>query len=174
MQSPRWLEVSVLRLHSMRRCRCAQLRWKLQLLRGAAPSKTQLRKILRGHRAHPSSGTPTKEVVQAILSKRPNTVFVTISRRGSQLLNSLATQVLFEGREPLGILPVDPDDNPNNFRGLDRVDAEPVRMFVFEGMRVTVTRNETNSTASSMEWGASRDVSAPAAWRSSWTPEKWS
>ena len=142
MQSPRWSEVQAMHLRSMRRCKCARLRWKLELLRSATPSKRQLCRMLRGHRAHPSSGAPTQEAIRAVLAKRPRTQFVTISRRGSHLLNNLATHVLFRGREPLGVLAADPENNPKNFRGLHTVDAEPVRLVVFEGMRVTITKNE--------------------------------
>ncbi|CAJ1334824.1 unnamed protein product, partial [Effrenium voratum] len=50
-QSARWREVVVYPLTRMRRCQCPALRWKLELLRGATPSGTQLKDILRGHRA---------------------------------------------------------------------------------------------------------------------------
>ena len=48
--SSRWRELTVHHLTQMRRCKCPELRWKLELLRGSMPSGQQLKKILRGHR----------------------------------------------------------------------------------------------------------------------------
>ena len=141
-QSLRWPDTQVLHLRSMRRCKCDRLRWKLELLRGAVPSGPQLKKLLRGHSVDRSGGPPTFDTVAAVLAKKPTTQFVTISRRGSAVLNALATRALFGEREPLGVVLADPDDNSWNFRGLQRTGAEPVRLAVFEGMRVTITRNE--------------------------------
>ncbi|CAE7343606.1 pif1 [Symbiodinium sp. CCMP2592] len=141
-QSARWSEVTVLRLHSMRRCKCASLRWKLELLRGHTPTQPQLRKILARHRAYASNGPPSAEAIQQVLGKRPSTQFVTITRRGSARINALVVRVLFRDQEPLGVIATDPEDNPANFRGTARVGAEPLKMPIFEGMRVTLTKNE--------------------------------
>ena len=144
-ESPRWSEVAITYLSEMRRCRCRHLRWKLQLLRSAIPRGRQLRKILRGHRAvmrhRPRSGIPTAADIAAILRETPQTTFVTISRKGAAHLNRLAVQMLFGDAEPLGQIPCEPDDNPENFWGQMQVDAAPAQMMLYEGMRVRITKN---------------------------------
>ena len=54
--SARWQHVVQRHLHKMRRCRCEELKWKLELLRTAKPSKEQLHNMIRGHRAVPDEG----------------------------------------------------------------------------------------------------------------------
>ncbi|CAE7601714.1 unnamed protein product [Symbiodinium sp. CCMP2592] len=144
-QSFRWAEVRLSTLTEMRRCKCAQLRWKLQLLRSAIPSGRQLRKLLRGHRAgmrvRPGSGWPTAMDIAVILQETPDTTFVTISRRASAYLNRLAIRALFADAEPLGRIPCEPTDNAENFDGPHQTSAEPCMMPLYEGMRVRITRN---------------------------------
>ena len=47
LDSLRWSQVVKLTIHTMWRCQCANLQWKLELLRTAKPSAAQLRSILR-------------------------------------------------------------------------------------------------------------------------------
>ncbi|CAE7536493.1 pif1 [Symbiodinium sp. CCMP2592] len=144
--SPRWRNMHILNLHEMRRCKCERLKWKLQLLRSAIPSGKQLKKILKGHRANlrsrPGAGNvPNAEDIAIILKETPKTTFVTISRRGSARLNQLALRALFENDEVLAHIPCDPQENFENFYGATQVDAQPFWMLVYQGMRVTITRN---------------------------------
>ena len=141
-QSARWPEVGKVCLHTMRRCKCSQLRWKLQLLRSTTPSGRQLRQILKKHTACGSDNMPTGDNVASILRRTPRTQFVTISRRASARLNHLAIGALFDETQLLGYIPADPDENHRNFHGQSRMNAEPFRMPVFPGMRVTITKNE--------------------------------
>eukprot|EP00971_Amphidinium_carterae_P007307 144666-Amphidinium_carterae.1 len=71
-----------------RRCKCPALRWRLELLRSAKPSKKQMADILRGHKA-PSrlhrakdvmAERPSEQDVHNIFAETPETTFVTISR----------------------------------------------------------------------------------------------
>ncbi|CAE7829479.1 unnamed protein product [Symbiodinium sp. CCMP2592] len=141
-QSARWPEVGKVYLRTMRRCKCSQLRWKLELLRSATPSGRQLRKILKKHSACGSDNMPTADNVAKILQRTPTTQFVTISRRASAHLNQLAIEALFDETQLLGYVPADPEENHRNFHGQTRMDAEPFRMPIFPGMRVTITKNE--------------------------------
>ncbi|OLP74048.1 hypothetical protein AK812_SmicGene46525 [Symbiodinium microadriaticum] len=141
-QSARWSEVGKVHLRTMRRCKCAELRWKLELLRSAIPSGRQLRKILKKHSACGSDNMPTADNVATILRRTPRTQFVTISRRASARLNHLAIGALFDETQLLGYIPADPDENHRNFHGQTRMNAEPFRMPVFPGIRVAITKNE--------------------------------
>ena len=49
--------------------------------------------------------------------------------------------MLFGDAEPLGQIPCEPDDNPENFWGQTQVDAAPAQMMLYEGMRVRITKN---------------------------------
>lgn len=144
--SPRWSYMSVWTLREMRRCKCQKLKWKLQLLRSSIPSGSQLRKILKGHRANlparrARGNSLDAEDVAVIMRERPNTTFVTISRRGTAKVNQYAVRALFSDAEALASIPCDPQENFNNFWGTAQVDAKPFRMNVYEGLRVTITRN---------------------------------
>ena len=142
--SLRWGEMHIMQLREMRRCKCPSLRWKLELLRSAIPSSQQLKKIVKGHRAcllHKSYKAPAATDVAAILRETPNTVFVTISRRGSARLSQLAIDALFADSPVLDWVPCDPQENFRNFRGQEQAAATPYMMPVYEGMRVRITRN---------------------------------
>ena len=88
----RWAHVTKHRLITMRRCKCRELRRKLELLRSAKPTKKQLSMILRGHKA-PSQRhrgyvrmqqAPSQEDVAWIYEETPHTTFVTITRSASR------------------------------------------------------------------------------------------
>lgn len=145
--SPRWRQVVKRHLHTMRRCQCQELQWKLELLRTAKPSKEQLHKLLRGHRAMPDRGPgyspePTNLDMQAMLAQTPNTTFITITRRAAVVLNKLALEVLFGDQALLATVAADPESNLNNYDANGRlVDWVPEQLPVFVGARVVLTRN---------------------------------
>ena len=144
--SARWPHMSVWTLFEMRRCKCAKLKWKLQLLRSSIPNGAQLKKLVKGHRANlhadrTRGNIVTAEDVAQVFKETPNTTFVTISRRGTAKVNQHAVRSLFSDADVLGHIPCDPQENFDNFRGTAQVDAQPFWMPVYEGMRVTITRN---------------------------------
>lgn len=145
--SARWRQVVQRHLRAMRRCQCQDLKWKLELLRTAKPSKDQLHRMLRGHRAMPDRGPgyspePTNLDMQAMLSETPHTTFVTVTRRATAILNNLALEVLFAEAMPLGTAAVDPESNLENYDDRGRLIAmEPLQLPIFVGARVTLTKN---------------------------------
>ena len=145
--SARWQQVVQRHLRAMRRCQCPELKWKLELLRSAKPSKQQLLRLLRGHRAMPDRGPdyspePTNLDVAGMLEETPNTTFVTITRRAAAVLNQLALEVLHGDSPPEAIAPGDPEDNLDNYNERGRqIGWEPARLPIYVGARVTLTRN---------------------------------
>ena len=145
--SARWQQVVQRHLRAMRRCQCPELKWKLELLRSAKPSKQQLLHLLRGHRAMPDRGPdhspePTNLDVAGMLEETPNTTFVTITRRAAAVLNQLALEVLHGDAPPEAIRPGDPEDNLDNYDERGRqIGWEPARLPIYVGARVTLTRN---------------------------------
>ena len=148
-ESRRWPQMHIMQLREMRRCKCEKLKWKLQLLRSATPSKQQLKKILKNHRApsdHQGSTAPTVQHVAKILRETPNTTFLTNTRKASSQLNQYAVESLFAESEPLGHIPCDPDDNNRNFQWhghqQHQIAADPKWLVMYEGMRIRITSNE--------------------------------
>ncbi|OLQ05723.1 hypothetical protein AK812_SmicGene11056 [Symbiodinium microadriaticum] len=145
--SPRWQRVVKRHLQTMRRCKCSALRWKLELLRTTKPSKDQLLRLLRGHRAMPDRGPgvspePTELDVQGMLGETPHTLFLTITRRNAALLNDLAVRALYGDAEPLCFVPGDYESNVDNYDRFGQlVDCAPLHLPIYAGMRVTLTRN---------------------------------
>ena len=147
--SPRWTDLTVIRLQEMRRCKCPKLKEALQLLRSSLPSGRQLKKILKGHRAptivgphYDPNASPRLEEIKQVLKETPETQFVTCTRAGTHHLNTLAVEALFEEAELLDVLPCEPESNPENFEGGTQYWAEPYKMPLYEGMKVTITKNE--------------------------------
>ena len=147
LDSLRWRSQVVVRhLKTMRRCKCSELRWKLELLRTAKPSRQQLLNLIRGHRAMPDrpgvSPDPTVLDMRDMLAETPKSTFVTITRRNAALLNELAIDALFGESEPVCIVPGDPESNVDNYGpGGKLIDCHPAQIPVHIGMRVTLTRN---------------------------------
>ena len=145
--SPRWRQVVTRRLRTMRRCQCPELQWKLELLRSAKPSKEQLHRMLRGHRAMPDRGPeyspePTNMDVAAMLEQTQNTTFVTITRRAAAVLNALALEVLFSEAAPVATCAADPESNLENYDARGRlISYAPSQMPIFVGAKVMLTRN---------------------------------
>ena len=145
--SPRWRSQVVVRhLKTMRRCKCSELRWKLELLRTAKPSRQQLLNLIRGHRAMPDrpgvSPDPTVLDMRDMLAAAPTSTFVTITRCNAALLNDLAIDALFGDSEPVCTVPGDPESNVDNYGpGGKLMDCQPAQIPIHIGMRVTLTRN---------------------------------
>ena len=147
-----WRHVHVRELHTMRRCKCEQLKWKLELLRAHAPDKTQLADIIRGHRAPKMvahyalrdarySQEPSELEIGYVFEEQPATTFVTISRLATAWVNDIAVRHFFRDQECLGIVPADPENNPDNFEGTVQVRWKPLPMKIYKNMRVAFTRN---------------------------------
>ena len=133
----------------MRRCKCKDLKWKLELLRTAKPSVKQLGAILKGHKApypshrpsHLMNPQPTEEEIKWVFEETPHTKFVAISRATVAWVNGIALQHFFHGQAPIATVPADPEANPDNFQGSQQVSWDPLPMPVFIGMRVMFTKN---------------------------------
>lgn len=122
LQSGLWNSVLVKKryLKAMRRCKCPKLLKTLDILRSNKPSVEQLQKIKAGHKApslhragYVMNEVPSLDDVRHILEETPDTMFVTLTRKGTAYLNDLAVQVLFPWPEvhPLAVLPADPESN---------------------------------------------------------------
>lgn len=79
--------------------------------------------------------------VYRVLQKTPNTLFLTISRRASGLLNNWAVEALFPDLVPLTVVPGDPESNVNNYHGSKMVHDVPMDVPIYAGLRVTLTKN---------------------------------
>eukprot|EP00973_Karenia_brevis_P009101 1232787-Karenia_brevis.AAC.1 len=75
--------------------------------------------------------------IKSILLETPQTSFVTITRRGTALLNRLCLEARFGDRPPLMMIPGDYEANLNNY-DVDGslIDKQPCLIPVFIGMRV--------------------------------------
>ena len=85
--------------------------------------------------------TPTAADIAEIFEETPNTLFVTISRRAAATVNQMAWEHFSRGAEILGQYSGDPEANPANFHGTKQVSWDPCPLRVFEGMRVSLTKN---------------------------------
>lgn len=142
--------VHKLPLRTMRRCKCPHLRWKLELLRSYKPNAAQLRAILRKHRA-PSpehrpleygAAWPTESEIMAIFSETPQTIFITLTRRAAAWVNDAALKLYFGDRQPLDVLPAEPEQNLDNYVGSEMVAWQPSHLAIHAGLRLCITRNE--------------------------------
>ena len=84
---------------------------------------------------------PTEHDVHYCLQETPNTVFLTVTRRACSQLNTWAMESLFHGRDPLVVLPTDPESNLANYRGSKLVREDPLQQPIHLGMRVVLTKN---------------------------------
>jgi hypothetical protein len=149
--SPAWSSGMLhhMSLWTMRRCKCPALRWKLELLRSYKPSAGQLRDILRKHRApsreHRPLGSggawPTAEEIAAVFTEKPETTFVTLTRRAAAWVNEAAVRLYFGHMPPLDILPGEPEQNNENYDGQHMIAWEPSELPIYAGMRLFITRN---------------------------------
>ena len=105
----------------------------------------QLKKILRGHRAWTSKDPTAWDVLQ-LLRKHENTTIVTCTRKGSGLVNKLASKVLFEDRkqESLAELPLDYEMNAANYLDTGKLKSgrlQATRTSIFKNMKIFLTKN---------------------------------
>ena len=150
-ESPYWQNGTLqkMELFTMRRCKCEDLRKKLEILRTAKPSVEQLKFIKRGHKAPHSwhrdythmTSEPSLADVGYILEETPNTLFVTISRRACGMLNDYAVRCLFANAVPIAVLPIDPEGNPENYWGSTKWCDVPQEQPIYAGMRIILTKN---------------------------------
>ncbi|CAE7346144.1 PIF1 [Symbiodinium natans] len=109
----------------------------LALLRSSMPTKTEVNKICRGHKAW-SGKEPT------LLHEYPTATYVAATRSGVALINKLALAALYPGVSPAAVLPGAYEDNPENFNNsslrLDRQPA-PTDVEIYLGARIYLTRN---------------------------------
>ena len=85
--------------------------------------------------------TPTLEDVWHILEETPQTIFLTVTRHATAMLNGMALQCLYGHQHPLAIVPADPESNTANYKGSWMIAAEPMMTPIFLGMRITLTKN---------------------------------
>jgi len=147
--SPLWETVRVHELKHMRRCKCDELKWKLELLRTAKPSQRQLGQILKGHKAprreHRTSFYmnvhPEEDELKWVFEEKPTTTFVTISRASAAWVNDVALKHFFPEQVPVVVVNADPEANPANFEGSRQIAHAPKKLPVHIGMRVMLTKN---------------------------------
>ena len=115
--SPRWSMVYQIELHQMWRCKDNVLKEKLQLLRTAKPSKSQLTNICRGHKAWSGHHELTAWDLQQLYRSHPRTTIATCTRWAAAKVNDLAIFVLYATRKKrkLETVPVDWEANPDNY-----------------------------------------------------------
>ena len=148
--SPAWpTHVKSFEFHEQVRCKSPALQKKLNLLRTSIPSKSQLKHILKNHRAW-KTAEPTAYDLQLLWRQHPQTTVVTCTRHGSSLVNELALQVFFRHRhkKSLGKAPLDYEANLENYSiegsGLQLKKKDkllPAITELYLGMRVFLTRN---------------------------------
>ena len=150
LDSPLWHNVMVKKreLHTMLRCKCPELKKKLELLRVGKPSVPQLRSIKSGHKAptrqragYVMNEIPSAEDVAHILAETPHALFLTISCQATAYLNDLAVQALFPGAVPLAVVPADPESNVENYVGGRMVSEQPLEVPIYPNARIILTKN---------------------------------
>jgi len=147
--SPAWSpNVKTITFHEQVRCKSIALQQKLNLLRTSIPSRGQLNRILKNHRAWKTE-LPTKYDIVQLWRHHPDTTVVTCTRRGAAYINDLAAAVFFEERhkKPLGVAGFDYESNLENYaqeKGpikLKRGRIEANSTTIFAGTQVFLTRN---------------------------------
>ena len=152
LQSGLWNSVMVKKryLKAMRRCKCPKLLKTLDILRSNKPSVEQLMRIKAGHKApslhragYVMNEVPSLDDVRHILEETPNTMFLTIARKGAAYLNDLAVQVLFPWPDvhPLAVLPADPESNIENFYKGKMFAEVPLEVPIYKGAYLILTKN---------------------------------
>ena len=147
-----WHTVEKKELRTMRRCKCPELRWKLELLRTTKPSVEQLKKILKGHKAPNRDKrssfkmqAPTADDIAGVLQETPHRTFATITRASAALVAEWAVAYLFGGCIPEACVPADPESNPENFVGSEQVYHYVMQLAIYICMALTLTRNLNKS-----------------------------
>ena len=100
--------------------------------------------IVRGRKAW-RGAKPTVDDVRKLWLKYPQTTMLTVSRRGSALLNDLTIQAKFPRREPLAVVNGDIESNPENYTAEGKLkkltELKPSKLPVYKGMHVYMTKN---------------------------------
>ena len=82
--------------------------------------------------------TPTLQNIKNLLREYPHTTFMAVSRKGTNLLNTLATQALFENCIPIKILAGDIESNPDNYTTHGQMipyhELKPLQVTCYIGM----------------------------------------
>ena len=115
----------------------------LQLLRTAMPTKAQLNKICRGHKAW-AGDKPDAEDLRRLLREHPEATLVAATKQGVAEINALALEALHPRAAPLATVAGAFEDNPENYvSGKLRDDRLPVPADVpiHRGARLYLTRN---------------------------------
>ena len=153
--TPLWKKITFsTTLVDMFRCKDPGFARILKALRTSEPRETQskggitMKEIMHGRRAW-KGHEPSLEDARRILISHPETEFLAISRAGSALLNSLATQSKFPRRQPLAIVPGDVESNPDNYhkgklKPLDQL--TPFEFAIYESMKVYLTKNRNKDS----------------------------
>ena len=144
-QSSAWnsREVQFLHLHHVFRCTDPDFLETLQLLRTSMPTKLQLNKICRGHKAWVGQ-EPSAQDVGNLLRTHPAAMFLAATRQGVATINRLALEALHPRAQPLVVLPGAFEDNADNYvAGKLRGDRRPVPADVpiYKGICLYLTRN---------------------------------
>ena len=84
---------------------------------------------------------PTVEDIAGIMEETPHTLFITITKRGTKILNDLVIDAKFHNTVPLCWVPGDPDGNPDNFSGQNVVSWTPTTIPIYDGMLLILTQN---------------------------------
>ena len=84
---------------------------------------------------------PSQSDVWHILQETPNTIFLTVTKKGCAKINAFAVESLFPNQTPIAVLPNDPESNVDNYDGSSDARSVPLMMKVFEGARVILTKN---------------------------------
>ena len=105
----------------------------------------RIRDIIYKHRAWAKGNLPTVEALRRILTEHPETTILACSRRGCRLMNALAVEALLGSAQLRGELAADVESNPDNYgwdgEMLPHSELRPMRMRIYVGMKVTLTRN---------------------------------
>ena len=96
------------------------------------------------------SAPPMAEELRKPLKSRPNTTIPTISRYGTKLINDAALEGLVLRYPPKVVIDADMESNPDTYVRTERKpveELEPMKMPVYIGMQVYLTRNGRKDVA---------------------------
>lgn len=114
----------------------------LNLLRTSMPTKIQLNKICRGHKAWVGA-EPAADDIKKLLLQYPTATIAGATRRGVATSNALALEALHPRAAPLATVPGAFEDNPDNYVHGKLIDGKPkpTQVPVYKGLRLYFTRN---------------------------------
>jgi hypothetical protein len=143
-QSRMWERMVVEKhLHRAYRCKDRVFWGMLEGIKQSAPTKKQLQDFCRRRKAW-STAMPTERDMRRLLKKHPNTVMMTCTRKGAAYLNNLVNRVKHPRKEPLIVLPGDPESNPENYRQGRLKEAAELKnadVPIYRGTKLFLTDN---------------------------------